>query len=188
MAENRTAILTKLIELLEPLNEQERKKTVDAAMMFLKPHSTEAGDETKSGNGDSDEQGQSSQLSRKASTWLKQNGLELSNLEDIFHFEGEEVEVIASDVPGSGSRPKTQHCYLLVAIKNLLQMGEPTIDDKEARKLCEDLGCYDSPNHAKTVKDMRNQIAGDKAKGFTLTTPGLRAGAELLKQLTTPEP
>lgn len=185
MAEKSTETLTKLIELLEPLEEKERKRTVDTAMLFLKSHPTEGADVTQ--DDDPYEQEDASQLPDKAAFWLKRSKLKLSDLEEVFHFEGDEVEVIAPDVPDSGSRAKTQQCYILLGIKNLLQTGQATIDDKEARNLCDEMGCYDSANHAKAVKDLGNQVTGDKDKGFTLTAPGLRAGAELLKQMTATE-
>ena len=185
MAEKSTETLTKLIELLEPLEEKERKRTVDTAMLFLKSHPTEGADVTQ--GDDSYEENEDLQLSSKALSWLKRSKLKLEDLEEVFHFEGEEVEIIASDVPASGNRAKTQQCYILLGIKNLLQTGHATINDKEARSLCEQLGCYDSANHSKIVKDLGNQVTGDKDKGYSLTAPGLRAGTELLTQMAATE-
>ena len=73
-----------------------------------------------------------------------------------------------------------------MGIKSLLQNGEPTISDEEARKFCQDLGCFDSPNHAAAVKELGNKTTGNKKNGFVLTAPGQREAAELLKQMLAP--
>ncbi len=191
MAENQTKTLTDLIALLAPLEEEDRQKILHAALVFLgsTPVATSKQEKNLPGDEKAGEDEPQTDLSRKrrASQWLKQNDFTLESLEDVFHFSDDEVEVIASDLPGSGAKQKTEQCYLLFGIKSLLQEGEPKIDDKQARSLCRELGCFDSPNHSKSVEAMGNQISGNKANGFVLTAPGLRAAAELVKQLTTPK-
>lgn len=72
---------------------------------------------------------------------------------------------------------------MLVGIAKLLSSGDPSFDDKSARALCETSGCYDSANHAASLRDKGNEFTGTKDKGWTLTTPGLKRGAILIKEL-----
>lgn len=58
-----------------------------------------------------------------------------------------------------------------------------SFDDKSARAQCQSSGCYDHTNHATYMKDKGNDLAGSKDKGWSLTNPGLKAGAMLVKQI-----
>ncbi len=183
MAENLTETLTKLIALLEPLEEEERQRIIHSTMVFF--GSTLA--PTKSGvpEGEQNESSEAS-LPIKATQWLKRNDISQQSLENIFEITDDEVEVIA-DLPESSNKTRTQQCYLLSGLKNLLQSGEPKINDEQARGLCRHNGCYDNANHSAYVKSLKSSVSGTKETGLTLTTPGLRAAAELVKQLATPK-
>jgi hypothetical protein len=63
-----------------------------------------------------------------------------------------------------------------------LTTGDATFDDKAARQLCDDLGCYDSANHSVFMGDKGNLLTGSKKLGWKLTAPGLKHGANLIKQ------
>jgi hypothetical protein len=75
------------------------------------------------------------------------------------------------------------NAYVVSGISQLLLKGEPSFTDKDARTLCERSGCYDSANHSAHLKDRGNEFSGSKDKGWTLTAPGLKRAAELLKQM-----
>ena len=47
------------------------------------------------------------------------------------------------------------------------------------------MGCFDGSNHALYMKGKGNVLGGSKDAGWTLTGPGLKAGAELVKKLAT---
>src|SRR5437868_5608246 len=118
MAEKKkAAVLSQLIELLEPLEEAVRLRTVQAAMTFLGSaqgvafngpgRSPQVGHSSPENKGGADET-----VPARAARWMQQNGLEMSTLESVFHFSNGEVEIIVSDVPGSEQKEKTIHCYL----------------------------------------------------------------------------
>jgi hypothetical protein len=94
------------------------------------------------------------------------------------------VNVLGGSIPGKSSKEQTISAYILKGVAQLLATGEPTFDDKSARKLCEDLGCYNGPNHAVYMNKMGNSITGSKDKGWKLTAPGLKKGADLIKEMT----
>jgi len=116
--------------------------------------------------------------------WMKQNGITAEQLQHVFHFSGAGVEIIAPDFPGKNKKQKTYNAYVVEGIAQLLATGEPHFTDKVARALCERAGCFDSANHATHMNNKGNEFAGSKDKGWTLTAPGLKKGAALVKELS----
>ena len=107
-------------------------------------------------------------------------GLTLAQVERVFDISNQGVTVIASEAPGKNDKQRTHNVYVLQGLSRLLASGEATFDDKDARKLCEDLGCYNKPNHALYMGDKGNLLTGSKGGGWKLTAPGLKHGAELV--------
>jgi hypothetical protein len=120
----------------------------------------------------------------KALVWMKQNEITVEQIDQIFHFSGAEVEVIAPSMPGKNKKAMTYNAYVLEGIAQLLATGEAHFTDKGARALCERAGCFDPANHAKHINDKGNEFTGSKEKGWTLTSPGLKRGAALVKELS----
>lgn len=182
-------IARKIVAWLEPLSSEDRQKAVNGALVMLGEGPRDAGaggaapgafvatapDPTLVG------------LSPRGATWIKQNGLTLAQVERVFDISNQGVTVIASEAPGRSDKQRTHNAYVLQGVSRLLASGEPTFDDKDARKLCEDLGCYNKPNHALYMGDKGNLLTGSKGGGWKVTAPGLKHGAELVKQLTKEE-
>ena len=55
--------------------------------------------------------------------------------------------------------------------------GEATFADKDAREVCNKVGCYDSPNHSNYMKAFGNLTVGAKDTGWKLSNPGLLEAA-----------
>jgi hypothetical protein len=113
----------------------------------------------------------------------RQNGVEYSDLEKVFHLEGGKVQVIAAHIPGKSNRERVLNCYILAGVGELLHTGEAGFTDKYARNLCEAFGCLDTTNHAKYLNEKGNNFIGSKDKGWTLTAPGRKHGATLVKEV-----
>lgn len=177
-------IVSAVYALLEPLESLERQKVIGSAMTLLGEESIPA----PRGNGATGTRGQTgtSSFGPKASRWLNQNQIPLQAVEEVFHCDGASVEVIASEIPGTGKKAKTHNCYLLAGVRSLLAADEAKFTDDEAISLCKNMGCHDSANHAKTRSELGNYVAGSKNAGFTLPAPGLRAAAGLLKSMISP--
>lgn len=180
-------IAQKIVALLEPLTSEDRQKAINASLVMLGEASTSrapvsgaSGSPAGTGAADPTLIG----LSPRGATWIKQNGLMLAQVERVFDISNQGVTVIASKAPGKNDKQKTHNTYVLLGVSRLLASGEATFEDKAARKVCEELGCYDSANHSVYMRDKGNLIAGSKKKGWKLTAPGLKHGAELVKELT----
>jgi hypothetical protein len=176
--------LTQLIGLLEPLTSDERQRIVDSALVFLgqaprnaSPSGAERAAELEMNSG--------KELPARATIWMKQNGISAEQIESAFHMAGGVAELIA-EVPGASFREKTLNVYLLAGLGMLLSQGDPSFPDEHARKMCEAAGCYSAGNHANYLKEKGNGLAGDKAKGWSLTGPGLKQVAELVKEMSAP--
>jgi len=179
MAQN-MELLGKVVELLQPLSSEDRGRLVRAAMAFLGEEQPSASVAVQP-----DSPASLSGLPPKAAAWMRQNGISADQLQEAFHINGNSVDVIAS-LPGRNKKEQTYSAYIIAGIGQLLVTGEPAFDDKTARSLCERSGCYDSANHSAHVKDRGNEFTGTKEKGWTLTAPGLKRGAELIKQMQSP--
>lgn len=173
-------IIGKVIEILEPLDAETRQRALAAVQAYF-------GDRVGSAKVDSRLEdvghGAPMAVSAKALHWMKQNGLSSEDLEKVYHVTSDGAEFIAGTVPGKSKKEQTFNAYILLGIAKYLISGEPNIDDKEARELCVSLACYDPANHATNFKDRGNDFAGTKERGWTLTAPGLRTGANLIKEL-----
>lgn len=126
------------------------------------------------------------QLPAAAATWVKQNDLTSSDLESVFHLDGEEIVVIAASLPGKSVREKVLNCYILAGVLELLRSGGAVFNDKSARDLCAEYGCLDTTNHSKYLAERGNEFTGSKEKGWTITVPGKKRGAGLVKEIASP--
>jgi hypothetical protein len=175
-----TEITAKVVELLEPYESQERQRIVQASLtllgdIFIAPRTV--------GQPSPIEESEIISLSDQAKIWMKQNHVSEAELELVFHISEGKADVIVSEIPGKDVKAKTINAYVLQGLANFLVSGTPKFDDKSARALCMKSGCYSAANHAVYIKAVGNKLTGSKDSGWTLTSPGLKQGAELVKGL-----
>jgi hypothetical protein len=176
-----TVVTTNLYRLLEPLKPEERQRAVRAALTMLgdAPLKAEIEKETReepagrSGGNDSP----------RMRAWMKANGLTQEQIDHVFHINGNTVDVLATEVPGKGGKEKTINAYVLTGIGEFVRTGESKFEDKAGRAACEKFGCYQPNNHAWIMKAASKVLSGSKDKGWAVAGPGLKAGAELVKQI-----
>src|SRR6185369_20111 len=126
----------------------------------------------------------SNTYSSQAKVWMKQNNIGIDELQQLFYVADGKVDIITSEMPGKDQKAKTINAYVLQGIANLLVVGDSKFEDKIARSLCTKSGCYSAANHSVYIKAVGNRLAGSKDAGWTLTSPGLKYGAELIRELT----
>jgi hypothetical protein len=180
-------IATKLVVLLDPLDVERRRKAINAALVILGDPPRETG-----ARKDADQSKVEGELPSgdgwpkhtKLRTWMRQNSITDSQIAQLFHLDDGKVNVIASTVAGAKGGEKSRNAYLLQGLAAMIESGEPTFTDEDARNLCRHLGCYDKNNHSNYVRAMGNKATGSKKSGLKLTSPGLTAAAKLVKDMT----
>ena len=175
-----TEIVGIIVEELTPLTSEERKRVVRASLALLGEETIKESKYATGAEPDVGEEGGS--LPTRARVWMQQSDLSWDQVQQAFHVDGQTVEVIASEIPGKTNREKVRKAYVLAGIAQLLSIGEPKFTDKAARDLCETSGFYDSTNHAKYMKG-GNEFTGSRERGWTLTSPGLKAGAGVIREI-----
>jgi hypothetical protein len=185
MAEKKTTeIVSEIFELLMPLPSDERHRVIQASLTLLGETPTTALSKRPAGSVEDIDAGDVSEISSRARIWMRQHGISVEELQQVFQLEGGRAEVIAGEIPGKNKKEKTYSGYVLMGISALLSTGIASFEDKSARALCERFGCYDPPNHSSTSKDRGNEFTGSKDGGWSLTAPGLKRGAALVKEMT----
>ncbi len=186
---NVATVATAVFSELSKLEGEDRKRALLGALAMLgEPVPTGAGGGggagAGGGGGAQDHAPDTSDLPPKAKLWMRQHGVTADQIGHVFHNEGGTFELIAASIPGSGKAKQMMSVYLLKGIAALLSTGEPKIVDKEARAAAENHGCYDQPNHSNNFKQNRqNYLGGSKESGWTLTGPGHKAAADLIKSM-----
>ena len=182
MAKTKTTdTIVKLIELLTPLTSEERARLIAGALTVLGDAPVPAAALTPAAAAAAS--GSTVATGAKAKNWIKQNGLTAEEIEQVFHIADGKAEVITSSVPGTTDSKRTLNAYILAGVAALLEKDDAKFTDEEGRALCKTLGCFNRPNHATYLGNKGNDFNGSKAAGWHLTTPGLKTGANLIKEL-----
>ncbi|MBW5439702.1 hypothetical protein FXB41_34605 [Bradyrhizobium canariense] len=177
-------LVTGLYDLLEPADPSERKKALKAAMAMLGDDaSVTEQKEAKGGAADNEVDDGELGLNQKVKTWMSRNSVTVEQINHIFHIEDETVDLIADTPHGKNQKEQSINAYLLAGVAEFLKTGQTTFTDKAGREACKKMGCYGDTNHATYLKKPGNILSGSKERGWTVTGPGLKAGAELVKQL-----
>lgn len=185
-------IASKVVGMLDSASSSDRQKVIQAVLTMLgesseykppAPDFRQPGSPGKPPSGSPDQGG----LPIRAKTWIQQNQLTMEQVDQVFHITKDGVAIVAAEAPGKKGPQRTINTYVLQGLSRLLASGEPTFSDKDARSACEQLGCYDRPNHTKSMKSKGNLFSGTKKTSWTLTGPGLKHGAQLVKTLSTEE-
>jgi len=183
-------IAVKVVDLLEPLGSEDRQRAINGALTLLGetrlpgPRLLDHSGSVLGAGGESHKSEQRNGLHQKAAAWMKQHGLTIAQIEQAFDLSDQGVAIIASEAPGKNGKQKTLNTYVLYGVSRLLSSGDTAFNDKDARKACDELGCYDSANHALYMKDKGKLLTGSKDGGWKLTAPGLKHGADLIKELS----
>jgi hypothetical protein len=167
-------VATEIYKLLQPLDSDSRKLAINGALAMLGDKGLALG-KSADAEGDDDT---NSDYPAKARRWMKQNAVTEAQLSQVFH----DGEIIAS-MPSAHKTENAVSIYVLSGIAKLLATGEPKFDDSTARAACKSHNCLDQGNHSKTVKGSKNLLTGSTKAGYTLTAPGLKHGADLIKQI-----
>jgi hypothetical protein len=177
---NMTDVVRIIVDELTPFESEERQRVIQASLTLLGEVSSASARKVDEHEDSLVSDGEG--ISSRARSWMRQNDLLAEQLSHVFHFGSNGVEIIASEIPGKANRDKVRNAYVLLGVAGFLGSGETKFDDKAARALCERYGFYDQTNHMKYMKG-GNEFTGSKDAGWTVTAPGLKHAAVVIKQL-----
>lgn len=179
-----TEVVAQIVELLTPLDSEERRRVIKASMVLLGEGGVAvAGSSNEDAGSSRSDTEENSVISARGRVWMKQNNVSEDELQQVFHLNNGDADVIA-EIPGKNKKEQTYNAYVLTGLAKLLSIGNAVFDDKAARGLCESAGCYDQANHSVTIKQRGNEFTGSKEKGWSLTAPGLKRAGMLVKEIT----
>jgi hypothetical protein len=172
-----SAALITIISELKGLDPEVCRRTLRAAMVFFGDKPGMPSPQETDTTSDNDDGTYPSGVAK----WMKEYGIAADEVDRAFHFNNGTFDIL--HVPGNSKRDQTLNAYILTGLGRYLTTGERGFDDPIARRVCERMGCYDQGNHSSTLKGAHPEFSGDKRKGYTLTNPGIKRGAELVKQI-----
>lgn len=173
-------IAAAVFDLLDPLEPDDRQRVIRGVLAML--GDPVLGGASAGGVYAQDDPVDIGGLGPRASKWLQKFSISAEQLEHVFHFDGGSVDLLDIEVPGNSKRQKTINSYLLVGAKQFIATDEPKFDDKSAVEYCKRNGCHDAPNHAVARNALGNRVSGSKTTGYSLSVPGLKEAADVIKQ------
>jgi hypothetical protein len=183
MTSQLAAATAQIIEVLVPLNSDERTRVFKAALTLLGDSAAAASSSSRFSKDDiQDASDGPLEASAQALSWMKKNSITRQELENYFHFDRGRAAPIALPGNRSTNKEKTANTYLMAGLAALFNDSEASFQDAATRGLCRHFGCYDGPNHVANLKAIGDKISGSKITGWKLTAAGLTAAAQLIKE------
>ncbi len=185
---NLKEVSNSIYDALKPLDSENRKRAIYSALALL-GETFAFGASAKPKPGREEEQEEAADddtgagLGTAAKRWATKYQISKEDLDHVFHIDGDKVDVILDHAPGKNDKERAINSYTLTGLGEFLRTGEAKFTDKSARDVCRKLGCYDPNNHAVYIKRPGNILSGNKDAGWTLTGPGQKAAADLVKQI-----
>jgi hypothetical protein len=126
-------------------------------------------------------------ISPVAIKWIRRNGLNIQELSAIFSLGADEIDLVAKKIPDKSKKARTRNVVLLKAVAEYLSTGAARVSSDQLRETCLHYDAFDSPNHAKYLKEMAPELSGSKEGGYSLTARGLTSATEMIKTMLAKE-
>ncbi len=127
-------------------------------------------------------------ISPVARKWMRRNGLSAARMSELFSLGIEDIDLVATRVPGESARERMHNVMLLQGIASYLSGGVPRIDSERLREAMRHYDADVGGNFNRDVRLWAAEITGTRAAGdLTLTTRGLNAAKDLIKEMTQDE-
>lgn len=140
------------------------------------PHEPSS-DLSQQGNDDADG------ISPIALKWMRRNGLTSAQLSTLFSLGVDEIDLVATSIPGKSKVARVRSVMLLKGIAAYLGSGAARVSDDKLREACAHYDAYDRTNFTKHLKAIAAEATGTRESGYTLTARGIAQATELLKQM-----
>lgn len=118
-----------------------------------------------------------------ARKWMTRNDLAADRLSKLFSLGIDEIDLVASKVPGKNKKDRMRSVILLKAVASYLGGGAARVTHEEVKEACLHYNAFDTDNFANYLKKMAAEVGGTKEAGYTLTARGLTNATELVKSI-----
>jgi hypothetical protein len=122
-------------------------------------------------------------ISPVARKWMTRNGLRAELLAKIFSLGGDEIDLIAKEIPGKSKRDRMHSVSLLMGIAAYLGSGAARFTHEQLKEACLHYKAYDSPNFASSLKSFSAEVSGDKSTAYVLTPRGMSSATDIVRQM-----
>jgi hypothetical protein len=123
-------------------------------------------------------------VSPVARKWMARNGLQASKIGSVFSLGGDEIDLIATTVPGTNKKERMRSVFLLKGVASYLATGAARFTHEQMKDACVHYDAFDAANFASNLKSLSSEVTGSKAEGYALNPRGLAAATEMVKSLT----
>jgi hypothetical protein len=175
--------------VMNRLNVSRREVETDREGSAFSPRALAAEEAREEGKVDSasrdTREGDLEGISVVAQKWMRRNGLTADQLSHLFSLGVDEIDLVAKSVPGKNKKERMRNVLLLTGVAAYLGGGVARVADDDLREACNHYNAYDQANFAAHMKDFAAEASGSKAAGYTLTSRGLTAATQLVKEMTT---
>jgi hypothetical protein len=125
-------------------------------------------------------------ISPVAKKWMVRNGLVENQLTAIFSLGVDEIDLIAKMVPGTSLKDKMRAVALLKGVAAYLGTGATRFNHEQLKEACLHYKAYDATNFSKYMKSIASEVSGNASSGYMLTTRGVAAATDIIKQMVQP--
>ncbi|MBZ5540089.1 MAG: hypothetical protein LAN61_06150 [Acidobacteriia bacterium] len=122
-------------------------------------------------------------ISPVARKWMTRNGLKAETLSTIFSLGGDEIDLIAKEIPGKSKRERMHSVLLLKGIAAYLGSGAARFTHEQLKEACLHYKAFDSANFATYLKDFSAEVTGDKSTAYVLSARGLSSATDIVKNM-----
>lgn len=122
-------------------------------------------------------------ISPVAIKWIKRVGFQPADLQSLFSLGGDEIDLVAKNIPGEGKKDRMKNILLLKGVAAYLGTGAARVSFEQLKEACLHYNAYDRSNFSAYIKAFAPEAGGTKESGFTLTARGINSGTELIKNM-----
>ncbi|TGM99935.1 hypothetical protein [Leptospira yasudae] len=122
-------------------------------------------------------------ISPIAKKWITRSDLSIDDLAKLFSLGLDEIDLVATSVPGKSKREKSKNIFLLKGIAAYLSSGSPRFNHENLKETLLHYDAFDLANFAKYLTSMASSIGGSKESGYQLTARGIAEATTLIKEM-----
>jgi|SRR5579872_758142 len=122
-------------------------------------------------------------ISAVAKKWLTRNGIQASQLDQLFSIGGEEIDLISDSVPGGTKRERMRSVFLLKGVAAYLGTGAARFTHDQLKEACQHYDAWDASHFALIFENLSSEVSGNAKSGYTLTSRGLALAARMVKDM-----